>query len=81
VKATKEQVSQALPLLRRAARAKVEYYNALRAIENEVIGYDVTGLDDGVETLAFNCDTPEETDRISEQDAASVLKHVKEEGR
>jgi hypothetical protein len=79
VKATKKRIEQALPLLRRAARAKVEYYNALREIEQDVIGYDVHGLDDGVDGLAFNCDLPEDADKITEADAKAVIQSLERE--
>jgi hypothetical protein len=79
VRATKAQVAQALPILRRAAAAKVAYYNACREIEQEVIGHDVDGLDDGVDGLAFNCNVPEDADKITEKDARAILKHVRRE--
>lgn len=77
--ATPENVAAVLPLLRKAARAKVEYHLACRAIERDVIGYDVDGLDDAIEGLSFNCDSPDQTDQITEKQAFDVLKHVRRE--
>lgn len=79
MKATAEKVAQVLPLLRRAVRAKVDYYNACRAIEVEVIGYDVDGLDEAIEGLAFNLNLPEEADGITEKDARETIEHVRRE--
>lgn len=75
----KQKAPEALPLLRKAARAKVEYYLACREIERGIIGYDAEGLDDAIDGLAFGCNLPEDADQITEKQAFDVLKHVRRE--
>lgn len=80
-KITKEQVRAAMPLLVAAVRGKVQMYNAMRAIETDILGFDVKAdLDDTVEGMAFNCDLPEDAEQhVTERDVRELLETAKKD--
>jgi hypothetical protein len=60
---TPEMIAEIRPLLARAVRTRVAYYEAVSALETE-LGFDVDSIDDYYEGLVFAADEPKDARRL-----------------